>query len=514
MTGFPEIMNFRTILMVVFLSLIGSPVPAASATIYADSNIPSDCNGSYAPTTRSCGGGGAVAYKTLGGAVAAARAGDNVLLRGGTFHEVLAPPRSGDSGNYISFKSYPGETATLTGVNEPAIFLLNRSYLVIEGLAVVDVLGWGRVESSKNIILRNNRFSRATARGTTGGLKFVKSHSNSIINNTFDEGNDSLVLQESDRNVADGNTFTKARHSLLSVRCGNFNVIRGNRFHNPDQKAAEIYDCEGTSDAPVKLDATKHNLFEGNAFTYTRGSGRDYRYNGIQYGGQNGIVRRNVFYANQGGALNFQVYSNEALHNYGNHVFNNTFYNNRCFGLSASSASDRRRYFGNIVKNNIFYKNTNCAEEPNQTSIGNTTAVKLENNAVLSASPLFVDEARHDFQLTAGSPMIDAGAYVTRTVGAGNGDALTVEDVGYFYDGFGIPGETGDIIQLEGGSSTARIVRIDHTNRTLTLDKAITWTSGQYLHLQYSGVGPDMGAFEFPSETFMPPPTMNLKNSP
>jgi len=497
MTGFLGIMKFRIILMIAFLVLVGSPALATSATIFVDSGIPGDCIGIYEPKARACGNGRDVAYKSLRGAVGAAHAGDTVLLRGGTFHEKLSPPRSGASDNVISFKSYPGETATFRGVMEPAIFVLNRSYLIIEGLTVTDVLGWGRIESSNNIVVQNNRFSGATAHGTTGGLKFVKSHSNFIINNSFDEGNDSLVLQESDRNLVAGNTFTKARHSLLSVRCGNFNVIRGNRFHNPDQKAAEIYDCEGTSDAPVKLDATKHNLFEGNAFTYSRGSGRDYRYNGIQYGGQNGIVRRNVFYANQGGALNFQVYPDEALYNNGNHVFNNTFYNNRCYGMSASSSSGRR-YFGNIVKNNLFYKNTNCSEGADQTSFGNTTAVKLENNAILTASPLFVDEARHDFHLAAGSPMIDAGAFVTRTVGAGNGKVMTVEDVGYFYDGFGIPGETGDIIQLEGGLPTARIVRIDYANRTLTLDKAISWTRGQYLHLQYSGVRPDIGAFEFP----------------
>ena len=490
--------------MLAVLAMIGLPVSAASATIYADSGITSDCVGSYDPTTRFCGRGSDVAYRTLSGAVAAACAGDTVLLRGGAFHETLSPPRSGAFHNYISFKSYPGETAVLTGVNEPAIFLLNRSYLIIEGLVVTDVVGWGRVESSNNIIIRNNRFSGANARGTTGGLKFVKSSYNFIVNNTFEEGNDTLVLQESDRNVVDGNTFTKARHSLLSVRCGNFNVIRGNRFYNADQKAAEIYDCEGSSDAPVKLNATKHNLFEGNAFIYSRASSRDYRYNGIQYAGQNGIVRRNIFIANQGGALNFQVYPDEALYNNSNHVFNNTFYDNRCYGMSSSAASDRRRYFGNIVKNNIFYKNTNCSGGANQTSIGNTTAVKLEGNAIVTTSPRFVDEAGHDLHLTAGSPMIDAGAFATRTVGSGSGNVLKVEDVGYFYNGFGIPGETGDIIQLEGGATTARIVRIDYTNGTLTLDKSITWTSGQYLHLQYSGVRPDMGAFEFQSGTLFP----------
>jgi hypothetical protein len=125
-----------------------------------------------------------------------------------------------------------------------------------------------------------------------------------------------------------------------------------------------------------------------------------------------------------------------------------------------------------------------------------------------------VDEARKDLRLAAGSPMIDAGAFATRTVGAGAGTVVKVEDVGYFSDGFGIPGEPGDIIRLEGGSSTARIVRIDYAEKTLSIDRSLTWTDGQSLHLRYSGVRPDMGAFESQSVTLMPPPTRNPKVNP
>ena len=57
------------------------------------------------------------------------------------------------------------------------------------------------------------------------------------------------------RQLLEDNVFYRGRHSLLSVRCGDFNVFRGNRFDNPDQKSAEIYDCEGVSDAPYELDA-------------------------------------------------------------------------------------------------------------------------------------------------------------------------------------------------------------------------------------------------------------------
>lgn len=182
--------------------------------------------------------------------------------------------------------------------------------------------------------------------------------------------------------------------------------------------------------------------------------------------------------------------------------------------MSSSTASDRRRCFGNIVKNNIFYKNADCGGGADQTFIGNSAAVRLDNNAILKQSPGFVNEGLPGLRLTAGSPMIDAGAFVTRTVGGGSGNVLGVEDVGYFYDGFGIPGETGDLIQLEGGSSTARIIGIDYKNRALALDQSITWTPGQYLHLRYSGVRPDIGAFEFQMMTFILPPTIDLQKNP
>jgi len=486
-----------TIPLIVLLAVFFRPGLTFGATMYADSILPVDCVGTYKPATRTCGNGDAVAYRTLESAVSAVRPGDTVLIRQGTYKEPLILNRPGTSDNYISFKSYPGETSTLSGLKEPAISIFNSAYLLVEGLYVDDVQGWGRIERSEHIIIRSNKFSRATAHGTTGGLKVVKSAFNMVLNNVFDDGNDSLVLQESDRNLVQGNVFTKARHSLLSIRCGNFNVIRDNLFRNADQKAAEIYDCEGVSDAPVKLDATKHNLFESNIFACTKASDRNYRYNGIQYSGQNGIVRKNIFYENLGGALNFQVYPKEALYNYRNHVYNNTFYDNRCYGVSASSASDSSRYFGNILINNIFYGNKDCAEGGTQISIGNSKAVKLGKNAVIEMSPQFANEVARNLHLAPGSPMIDAGAFATRTVGTSSGNVMSVEDAGYFFDGFGIPGEAGDIVQLEGQSDSARIIGIDYGKNVLTLDRQLSWENGQNLHLEYSGLRPDMGAYEY-----------------
>lgn len=469
---------------------------ADGATLYVDLTLSSDCPSTYDPSSRQCGGGSDVAYADLSTAVGAAQAGDTVVLREGTYTERLIPVSSGTAGQPIAFQGFTGEAAVLSGIGEPAIFVQGQSYIVIEQLRVEDSLGWGRLEDASHVVIRNNVFSRAQATGTTGGFKLVRTTLSTLVGNVFDDGNDNVVVQESDRNLLADNEFRTGRHSLLSVRCGDFNVIRANLFENADQKAAEIYDCEGISDAPYELDATKHNLFERNVFAETLQSDMPHRYNGIQYAGQLGIVRHNVFYDNLGGGLGIQVYPDEALYNYGHRIYNNTFVENRCFGLFSSDDDDPSRYYGTVVTNNLFFGNADCSGAGEQVSIGDAAAVDFVGNELAAADPGFVDLAGRDLQLQAGSALIDAAAFVTRTVGSGSGTALSVEDAGYFFDGYGIDGEQGDRIQLEGQTAAARVTAIDYGANTLTLDQALDWSDGVGVHVAYAGTAPDMGAFE------------------
>ena len=310
-----------------------APLQAQTSTIYVDSSIAAASCTTYSPSTRTCSGGSSAAYRTIAGAAAAANAGTTVQIRAGSYNEQLTISRSGTQAQPIVFRAYPGESPAISGPTI-GIGFTGREYIVVDGITVTDVSGWARLEDSRNITIQNSVFRRATSTGTTGSVKLVRSSNNRILNNILDEGNDSVVLVDNaDRNVIQGNTFVSGRHSLISLRCSNFNVIRGNTFANPIQKAMEIYDCEGVgSDSPVRYDATKRNLIELNVVTQTRSSSTDNDYNGIQHGAQHTITRRNVFRTSDGGGVNFQSYSNESLFVYGNRLYHNTFYANRCYG--------------------------------------------------------------------------------------------------------------------------------------------------------------------------------------
>ncbi|MBN2007674.1 MAG: right-handed parallel beta-helix repeat-containing protein [Anaerolineae bacterium] len=514
------------------------PLPARSkveaVTLYVDNTIGvSQCN-QYNPATRSCSGGSATAYATLGGAAAAAQAGDTVLIRQGTYDEQLAPQNSGTAGAPITYRSYLSETVTLSGDFYPGAILLDGvSYIVVEGLTVANSR-WLEATGAHYNVIRNNTFLRTPATGTTGNVRFISSDHNRIEGNVMDTGNDNLLLIDSDYNLVQGNVIREGRHSIFGIRCGNYNLLRDNYFSNTIQKIGEVYDCgEDTSAVPHAFNAAHHNVIEHNIFadadSYYSTSGG----NGIQYAGQDGIIRRNVFYHTNVG-LGMQVYGDEALYNHNNRVVHNVFYDNDCAGIAV-----RGDNVGNVYKNNILFANKgvggasgDCFGDgpaqilyrnpmagfyfernnlfntaPGEAVIqqefgsGNTLATFETNypdlfSANLETEPGFNNAGGYDFTLKNDSLMINAGTFLAHAVNNGSGTALAVDDARYFSDGFGIEGATGDLIQLEGQTETAVAVGVDYEANVLTLDRPLSWEAGQGVSLAYTGDAPDMGAYE------------------
>jgi hypothetical protein len=73
---------------------------------------------------------------------------------------------------------------------------------------------------------------------------------------------------------------------------------------------------------------------------------------------------------------------------------------------------------------------------------------------------------------------------------------MRVADARYFYDGFGIPGEQGDLIWVGAAREPARVVARDIEQNTLTLDRNLTWEADEPVTLPYAGDAPDHGAYE------------------
>ncbi len=148
-------------------------------------------------------------------------------------------------------------------------------------------------------------------------------------------------------------------------------------------------------------------------------------------------------------------------------------------------------------------------QDPKTPVFYNTNHVTWTGN--IQENPLYVNTANNDFQLQAGSPMIDAGDFLTViTNPSGSSNQITVADVGYFYDGYGIDGEQGDLIKFESGQ-TARILDIDYSagDNIITLDRQVSWSNGEKISLNYFGFAPDIGAYEnIPSNPDNPTPVL------
>jgi len=204
-------------------------------------------------------------------------------------------------------------------------------------------------------------------------------------------------------------------------------------------------------------------------------------------------------------------------------VFHNTFaYCKR--GIGAESPQTV------IFVNNIFYDSERMVYEPKVQNFvfdHNCIYPKWERKGATDISedpllvgpfkplvlkglnPRFRPDPRPDAcKLRKASPCIDAGAFLTTTVGAGKGKVIRVKDVGWFTEGFnrnipdadwfsgGLNEAQGSLIRV-GQSGPLRVVRVDYENNVITVDKSIGWRDGEGVGLYYVGKRPDMGAYEY-----------------
>ena len=101
-----------------------------------------------------------------------------------------------------------------------------------------------------------------------------------------------------------------------------------------------------------------------------------------------------------------------------------------------------------------------------------------------------------DLRIAKNSTARDAGSWLTGVAGAnGLSDTFVVDDANFFTDGWGII--EGDLIQIEGQRKTVRIVKVNYESREITTDRQVELTKGSGVALAFSGLAPDLGAYEY-----------------
>lgn len=379
--------------------------------------------------------------------------------------------------------------------------------------------------------------------------------------NLFDLGAEgiSVATNRTYYNVIENNEFLHGGHATFGF-FGDHNVVRNNYFHNEGWCSVNdtLYGYRNII-GDGEPDYTGYNIFEGNRighaapnYTWTAKSG-NWGGAGIKLCHAYNIVRYNFFFNNQGTAFAFGTYTDplDADGDY-SHIYNNTFFSN---GWYVQLPYDDYKYFdivnfgytgsGNwpcysaVFKNNLFYSNANSRSESYDVwESGNSSPlsdvidpakgnVTLANNynadAGANIDPLFADTTLSDssswvlpnLSLSAGSPAIDQGDYLTQASGAGSSkDTLIVDDARYFQDSnFGgaalsWPSSVtiaADWIAIGTVNDTVQIESINYTTNTIVLVSAMTWSDNANVWLYKDSDGTrillgdnaDAGAYEY-----------------
>ncbi len=448
-------------------------------------------------------------------------AGDTIYLRGGTYTNqvrAIEPHHSGTSeDNRITYSNYSGETVLITASGY-GIYINQRSYITINGINFFALQrNMGIFSGSYNIISHCNFNERSTLAIWTGSAKISSnSRYNKVLNCTFtrwargefadhkgtllDIGNDLIPGDDSSHNLVENCVFAYGGHHTLGVYA-QYNVIRNNYIHN------ESWNFEGYRGAISAGKNAGKCLYEGNRFGFSKTDG-------IAVRSHNNIFRFNLFYHNGRGGIQLVSYPLKGYLADENHIYNNVFYSN---GHQATySGFQGGMYFANwkmlspkrsVVKNNIFFNNRAGAITYDGPIDPQIIISNWEQNSV---DPGFVDltgtspdvPTLPDLHLKVDSFAKDQGAWLT-TISSpkANGNTFTVDDPWYFMDGWGVV--EGDLIQLAGQEVRARIVSINYDTKTITVDRALNFTTGQGVSLAYDSSSPDLGASEIVTNSNM-----------
>jgi hypothetical protein len=488
------------------------------------------------------------AFRSMHQANVSVKAGDQVKIFGGTYHQAVNPQASGRKDAYIEYMPYNDEKVVITGDawNLFGIHLFGVSYIKVSGIHGYELYQHLIMDNASHNIIENCSFIKSRPYRDTGiswNGSWIHNNSthNRISNCVFGEygwfnGQDNGVVlnigsqthtanDRSDYNVVENSTLYHGGHHVLGINT-RFNVIRKNYLHNEKWNPGDGSDEKGNRIISVfgGKGFSERNLIEHNTIAFTDNPPDDNGASGIKIVTPYNIVRYNrISHCKLAGISLYTHRGNSDYYNtspYANYIYQNTFYKNGYLtdpvfdlgpeakvGLGMANygyPENAKPIEANVVINNIFHQN--YGEQTFGFNRVVASAQVIDSNWTDdNGDPIFIDISAapdplkpdlYDFKLRPHSPCIDGGRFLTRI--ASNdafGKRFVVENAGFFTDGWGIV--EGDLIQLEGENETIRIVAIDYETNVIEVDQEIEWMRNQGISLPYQGMQPDMGAYEY-----------------
>jgi hypothetical protein len=461
-------------------------------------------------------------WKTIAHANGTLKAGDTVVIAAGTYEEEISPQNSGAAEAPITYVGRAGDRPVLRHV-----MLLRREYIRIIGIEITQNTQAYRhgieMYASHHCQILNNYIHHTAGQAIRNNAYYGTSNYNTIRGNTITY----TGYPQDMPGEARGHTAINllCQHTLIEYNDishatdfvntnGGCNIIRNNYLH--DFRNSDFPD--GSGDAAhvdiwqpygVPGDLSDHNVLEYNWASDNRELNSHFAQIRDETRPRSGekefIIRGNVAVRIGSYACQFGAIDNV-------HVYNNTFVDLCCtrpndtkawvtigFNMEGDDPS-----IGSYAFNNIFY----AVCRPNGgriISVGEGCRAVMSNNACeesgghascsVTSGIAFADYAKDDLHLQSSSLAIDAGRPMTTvTSAAGRGTSFTVEEAGFFSDGFSIA--TGDRIRV-GNNEPATILKIDHVADTVTVTAPISWVKGDPVVLAYQDTRPDIGAFEY-----------------
>lgn len=361
-------------------------------------------------------------FKTLGKATKVLLKGDTLLVRGGIYNENVyisanAGHASGEPGNPITVKAYPGETPIVRALSSGTKAALTvegpssrLSDWVIDGITVGGssaAIGY-YVTGAKSITVKNCHLESTMTTAAQGMIIANSCEDIRVTGCKFDQPVADQLEVGAARNVEiRSNEFTEfnSRHCIHAHGGSADNLlIADNYFHDGDPFEATVFLYLGTQGSRVV-----NNVF-ANIRKVNPNNPSDVGLGDAIINVRSGeiTVDNNVFYNVEGvGILEFEFTEYSTFRN---NIFMNNGYGILLRGgiLSGSATT------GTIADYNVFYQNDVDLSIPSgetgllaHAPLGNCLGGPPPSNP--ACDPRFVNAAAKDFHLQSGSPAIDAG---------------------------------------------------------------------------------------------------------